>query len=119
MEKLVVFMFAICWRATFSQTQASYISNGNFEFPIIPRNNYFVEMGTNWTMHYVDLCKYSMFNGFMNQFVDLQAGLNQNGYIQQEVILKNSSNCTLFYQQKAPTNIYKNHVIEIYWNEIL
>ena len=50
------------------------------------------------------------------QYIDLQEGMGQNGYIQQTIQLEDEANCTLTFLQQAKTNLYDSYIMEVYWN---
>lgn len=93
----------------------NYVSNGSFELPAIAGSGYFINTATGWTGMNFDLENLHWSSGY-GQYIDLQGNPYQNGYIEQNITLPDSGNCSLSFLRKARTTNYNSYIMEVYWN---
>jgi hypothetical protein len=88
-----------------SHMRADYVVNGGFGLPALGAgilNGRFID---SWNVTWIDLKNELPYMGF-GQYVDLQKGVSQNGWIEQYITLPFNGTYELKYYQRAKTTNY-------------
>ena len=96
----------------------NYVLNGDFELPVVTSTTCEL-VADGWGGTFFNLWNIFICAGLTNQCMDLQANSDENGYINQTILLPSDGYCNLSFYQKAYSTNYTWYVMEVYWNSQL